>query len=130
MWSQTPGMYTRYGDVTELVSSVDDRFVVYGAGDEVRLQFDAAGLPPLAEGWKRTFVLGVDGWEKDQDANTITSRSVEPLPFHGMSQYPYPVGESHPDPGYAKEYNTRPGMLLIKPLVRRQPSLGSATELD
>ena len=32
-WNQTPGLYTRYGDVRELVSDVDDRFVIMGAGD-------------------------------------------------------------------------------------------------
>ena len=120
-WDQTPGMYTRYGDITELVSSVDDRFVIYGAGDEVRLRFDPARLPGLPEGWRRTFVLGVDGWEKDQDPNTITSRSVEPLPFHGMSFYPYPAGERYPDDAahreYIEEFLTRPALRLIRPLV-------------
>ncbi len=118
MWNQTPGMYTRYGDVTGLLAAADDRFVVYGAGDEVRLRFDSTALPPLENGWMRTFVLGVDGWEKDQDPNTITSQSVEPLPFHGMSRYPYPADESHPDPEYTAEYNTRPARQLLKPLAR------------
>jgi hypothetical protein len=125
MWNQTPGLYTRYGDVTELVAAVDDRFVIYGAGDEVRLQFDARSLPALAPGWKRTFVLGVDGWEKDQDANTMTSHSVEPLPFHGMSTYPYPEGEQYPNSEthreYLEKYNLRPGLRLMRPLTGLAP---------
>ena len=120
MWSQTPGNYTRYGDITELVSSIDDRFVIYGAGDEVRLQFNARALPKVRNGWKRTFVLCVDGWEKDQDPNTFTSRSVEPLPFHGMSVYPYGEDESHPHPEYIEKYNTRPGLRLIRPLAAKR----------
>ncbi len=120
-WSQTPGMYTRYGEVTELLTSVDDRFVIMGAGDEIRLRFDATQLPPLPEGWKRTFILGVDGWEKDQDPNTITSTSVEPLPFHAMSTYPYPETESYPDTPlhreYIEKYLTRPALRLIRPLA-------------
>lgn len=122
-WTQTPGLYTRYGDVTELLADVDDRFVVIGPGDEVRLRFNARALPPLPAGSKRTYVLGVDGWEKDQDPNTITSRTVEPLPFHAMSQYPYPAGETYPDAErrrrYIEEYQTRPALRLIRPLARR-----------
>ena len=35
-WNPTPGNYTRYGDVGELLSEVDDRYVVMGSGDEIR----------------------------------------------------------------------------------------------
>ena len=130
-WSQTPGTYTRYGEVTELLTTVDDRYVIMGSGDEIRLRFDAAELPPLPEGWKRTFILGVDGWEKDQDPNTITSTSVAPLPFHGMSRYPYPETESYPDSPrhreYIEEYLTRPALRLIRPLAPpARPAPGSA----
>ena len=65
-----PGLYTRYGSVHELVRAVDDKFVVMGSGDEIRLGFDARGLPALAAGWRRDFLLLVDGWSKDADANT------------------------------------------------------------
>ena len=57
--------------------------VIMGSGDEVRLRFRAAGLPALPAGWKRDFLLLVDGWAKDADANTAFSQSVQPLPFHG-----------------------------------------------
>ena len=120
MWNPTPGLYTRYGDVRPLLEEVDDRMVVMGSGDEVRLLFDAKALPPLAPGWRRDFLLKVDGWAKDGDANTAFSQTVEPLPFHGMSQYPYPEGESFPDDGlhrlYREHYNTRPALRLLRPL--------------
>ena len=48
MWNPTPGLYTRYGDVRRLLSGADDRLVVMGSGDELRLRFDAAAVPPLA----------------------------------------------------------------------------------
>ena len=71
-------------------------------------------------GWKRDYLLKVDGWAKDRDPNTAFSGSVEPLPFHGMSVYPYPAGESFPkDAGHEKwrkEYNTRPALRLVRPL--------------
>ncbi len=125
-WNQTPGLYTRYGEVTELLRSVDDRFVIMGSGDEIQLEFDAAQLPPLPTGWERTFVLSVDGWEKDQDPNTITSTRVGPLPFHGMSRYPYPSGERYPETPrhreYLEKYVTRPALRLIRPLVAAPPA--------
>ncbi len=123
IFNQTPGYYTRYGEVTELLDEVDDRFVILAAGDEIRLRFNAAALPPLAKGWKRDFILGVEGWEKDQDPNTAYSESVEPLPFHGMSGYPYPASESYPDDAfhraYRQRYNTRPARRLVPPLAAR-----------
>jgi tetratricopeptide (TPR) repeat protein len=120
MWNPTPGLYTRYGDVRPLLEDVDDRMVVMGSGDEVRLLFDARSLPALPSGWRRDFLLKVDGWAKDADANTAFSQSVEPLPFHGMSRYPYPEGESFPGGAvhrlYREHYNTRPALRLIRPL--------------
>jgi tetratricopeptide (TPR) repeat protein len=124
MWNPTPGLYTRYGDVRPLLEEVDDRLLVMGSGDEVRLLFDAAALPPLPDGWRRDFLLLVDGWAKDGDANTAFSQTVEPLPFHGMSQYPYPEGESFPDDEqhrlYRERYNTRPALRLLRPLPERR----------
>lgn len=124
MWNQTPGFYTRYGDVRELVLAPDDRFVIMGSGDELRLRFPAGAVPPLPAGWRRDFLLLVDGWAKDGDANTAYSQSVEPLPFHGMSRYPYPAAEQFPtDPvhrEYRETYNTRPAIRFHPPLVTRR----------
>ncbi|MFG0317044.1 MAG: FG-GAP-like repeat-containing protein, partial [Planctomycetota bacterium JB042] len=36
-WNQHRGMLTRFGDVLPLLDAIDDRFVVFSAGDEVRL---------------------------------------------------------------------------------------------
>jgi tetratricopeptide (TPR) repeat protein len=120
-WNPTPGMYTRYGDVRELLKAVDDRFAILGSGDEVRLKFSAGSLPKLRLGWRRSFLLKVDGWAKDRDANTAYSQNVEPLPFHAMSAYPYSGRESYPrdavHDSYRRDYNTRPALRLIRPLV-------------
>ena len=120
MWNPTPGNYTRYGAVTDLMQDADDRMVVMGSGDEVSLRFNANGLPSLPAGWKRDFLLLVDGWAKDADANTAFSQTVTPLPFHGMSSYPYPAGEKYPEDAlhreYVRQYNTRPALRLIRPL--------------
>lgn len=121
MWNPTRGFYTRYGDVRELVTDADDRPVVMGSGDELTLQYPADGLPNLPAGWSRDFLLLVDGWAKDADANTAFGQSVEPLPFHGMSGYPYPATEHFPDDpvhrAYRRKYLTRPALRLIRPLT-------------
>lgn len=122
LWNPTPGLYTRYGDVRQLLSHIDDRLAVMGAGDEVALEFDAASLPPLAPGHVREYLLHVDGWAKDRDANTAFSQTVQPLPFHGMTGYPYGPAERHPHPAYEKEFNTRPALTLIRPLIQRTVS--------
>jgi hypothetical protein len=46
---------------------------------------------------KRTYVLDTFGWCKDMDAYTAFPDTVEPLPFKGMSNYPYKPEESFPD---------------------------------
>ncbi|HEX4604511.1 MAG TPA: FG-GAP-like repeat-containing protein [Candidatus Angelobacter sp.] len=124
MWNPTPGLYTRYGDVRTLLHRVDDEMVIMGSGDELILDFDLRRLPPLASGWKRDYLLSVDGWAKDSDPNTAYSNSVTPLPFHAMSSYPYPSQEHYPaDPAhqhYLKQYNTRPAFPDLESL-RDQP---------
>ncbi|MEO8594887.1 MAG: hypothetical protein ABI759_16325, partial [Candidatus Solibacter sp.] len=120
MWNPTPGRYTRYGAVDSLLRAVDDRLTIMGSGDEVTLRFSAEKLPALPDGWKRDFLLLVDGWAKDADANTAYSQSVLPLPFHGMTSYPYPAGERYPADEahaiYQRDYNTRPALRLLRRL--------------
>lgn len=121
MWNPTPGLYTRYGDVRPLLLEPDDRMVIMGSGDETALRYDARSLPSLPAGWRRDFLLLVDGWAKDADANTAFSQSVLPLPFHAMSSYPYPPAQRYPQDAahqeYQKTYNTRPALRLIRPLT-------------
>jgi len=110
-WRDLIGSYTRYGDVQPLLTEADDMYVIMNAGDEVRISFDEAELPTLPRGWTRDFVIYTVGWVKDGDLNTATGKTVGPLPFHGMTRYPYGDDESYPaDPShdrYLAEYNTR-----------------------
>jgi tetratricopeptide (TPR) repeat protein len=121
MWNPTPGLYTRYGDVGPLLDAVDDRLVIMGSGDELRLLFPARNLPALKSDRKRDFLLLVDGWAKDGDYNTAFSQSVEPLPFHAMASYPYPAAQRFPDDAahreYREQYNTRPALRLLRSLI-------------
>lgn len=116
-WDQHTGMLTRYGDVLPLLLDIDDRFVIFAAGDAIDLRFPADGIAPVAAGMARTFLLFVDGWAKDGDPNTYHAGRVDPLPFHGMSGYPYRSDERYPSDAeharYRKEWNTRPGRRLL-----------------
>ncbi|HEY7212304.1 MAG TPA: FG-GAP-like repeat-containing protein [Bryobacteraceae bacterium] len=120
-WNPTGGNYTRYGDVRSLVTGIDDRMVIMGSGDELMLEYPASNLPALSPGWSRDFLLLVDGWAKDSDANTAFSETVTPLPFHKMSAYPYPKNESYPHDAehqqYIHDYLTRPALRLIRPFA-------------
>jgi len=115
-WGRLIGGYTRYGDVRDLLLTVDDRYVIMGPGEQISLRFDAAEFPALKEGWTRDFLFYADGFGKDMDINSAYSTTVEPLPFHAMSGYPYPNTESYPSDSehieYILEYNTRPVLAI------------------
>ncbi len=119
-WNQHAGMLTRLGDVRPLLGEIDDEFVILSSGDAIDLRFDASGVAPLDPGRARTYLLLLDGWAKDADPNTQFSQTVEPLPFHGMSGYPYGPEEHYPADAdharYLREWNTRPGARLIEDL--------------
>ncbi len=110
-WRDLNGNYTKYGDVTELLQNADDMYIIANAGDETTITFDATTLPKIQEGWKRDYLIYSVGWVKDGDINTALGQTVEPLPFHGMSTYPYGNSEHYPDTenhrAYQKEYNLR-----------------------
>jgi hypothetical protein len=105
------GAYTRYGDVLPLLKTADDKYVVFGSGEEVVLDFDPAGLPPLPSGWTRDYLFYANGFVKDMDFYAADAFTVDPLPFHRMGVYPQPPQKQYPiDRGsldYLLEYNTR-----------------------
>ena len=109
-YARQAGEYTRYGDVTPLLTSFDDKLVVFGSGEEVQLEFDPAKLPPLPEGWTRDYFFMANGYEKDMDFYAAEGSTVEPLPFRKMGTYPYP-GKTFPSDrehlDYMLQYNTR-----------------------
>ena len=105
------GAYTRYGDVTPLLKSVDDEYVIFGTGEDMDLEFSGTSLPPLPNGWKRDFFFYANGFVKDMDFYEASPFLVGALPFHGMSTYPYATGEEYPTDdahtSYQLEWNTR-----------------------
>lgn len=99
------GNFTRLGEVGELLTQRDDKYAIMNYGDKLELAF--AALPAPLSGTKRGFILKADLYYKDfKDYNY-----VEPLPFHAMTDYPYPTTESYPTDDdhnqYRLQYNTR-----------------------
>ena len=120
-WNPFFGHYTRYGEVDRLLREADNRLVVLGTGDELTVTFSGQALPPVKPGWKRDFFLYVRGYAKDGEPNTAYYRTVEPLPFFEMVNYPYIPDQRYPQTPeqqrYLREYETRPAHLLIPPLA-------------
>jgi tetratricopeptide (TPR) repeat protein len=98
------GNYTRVGDVTSLVSGIDDRFAIFGSGEEIAAEFDSTRLPSLQPRWKRDYFFYANGFVKDMDWWDGSPFTVAQLPFHGMTTYPYPKNETYPDDAQSLDY--------------------------
>ncbi len=111
-YTRQTGYYTRYGDVKELVAATDNKYVIFGSGDEVAVNFDPSRLPPVPEHWTRDYFFYADGFAKDMDFYAAYGDTVSPLPFHTLVPYPYPGGIGYPldaeHLNYILNYNTRP----------------------
>ncbi len=110
-YTRPKGTYTRYGDVLPLLTATDDKLVVFGSGDVVRLEFNPADLPAPPKGWVRDYFFAANGYEKDMDFYAAEGNYVAPLPFLSMGEYPYTPKKSFPlddeHVNYLLEYNTR-----------------------
>jgi hypothetical protein len=103
------GGFTKYGDVTALLQSADDEFVIGREGDYVSMQFPA-NLPPVPQGWVRDYFVVSNCWFKEPGL-PYTPYTVDPLPFQAMTSFPYPSNETYPYDAehlaYLGTYNTR-----------------------
>ena len=110
-WKLMAGDYTRFGEVGELLQAADDCFAIMGHGEEITLRFAADAFGPVPGSCRRTFILKTDSFCKDMDLYTAFPDAIGPLPFHGMSGYPYGLDESYPDNEstrrYRQQFNTR-----------------------
>jgi hypothetical protein len=88
-WDAPAGARTAYGDVRELLASVDGAMVTIGDGDEIALSFDVSTLPPVAAGYRRHYFLHSTGWDRDGDANVTHGQTLLPLPWMGMNDNPF-----------------------------------------
>ena len=103
-FSRPRGLYTRFGAVTPLLKSADDRFVIFGSGEDIDAEFSAEFLPPVRQGYKRDFFFYANGFVKDMDFYEASPFTVSQMPFHAMGAYPYPARENYPQDPSATEY--------------------------
>ena len=93
------------------MKGVDDRFAIFGTGEEIAAEFDSTTLPALPAHWKRDYFFYANGFVKDMDWWDGSPFTVAQLPFHEMSTYPYPPNEAYPDDadsiGYQLNWNDR-----------------------
>ncbi len=99
------GNFTGLGEVKELLTQRDDKYVIMNYADKLELLFPA--LPAPEAGMARGFILKADNYYKEFKEY----KYLEPLPFHGMSDYPPPAPEAYPmdldHNQYRQDYNTR-----------------------
>jgi len=121
-YARAAGNYTRYGVVSDLLRTSDDRFAVFGSGEGLKLDFDPKALPVVPRGWVRDYFFYADGFEKDLDFYAADAFTVEPLPRHSPLPYPYPEGQAYPGDAehlkYQLEYNTRARSDRMPPSLR------------
>ncbi|MBW7953697.1 hypothetical protein H3C67_02835 [Candidatus Dojkabacteria bacterium] len=101
------GWFTKYGDVAQLLSSTNDQFVIMHQGDVIDMEFE---YNPVEDGKERSFIFY--NWIIYKHAKSGSyGQTVEPLPFKGMSKYPYTSPETYPftpvNVSYLREWNTR-----------------------
>jgi hypothetical protein len=112
IWRDLEGYVTRYGDVASCSRRSTIAWRSPTQGMKCVLRFRAPDGPPA--GWKRDYIMIGDGWIKDGDFNSVYSKTVLPLPYHGMKNYDAPPGKLEDDPAYRRHpedwLNFTPGM--------------------
>ena len=107
--SNSSGAFTKYGDVTSLLQSADNQFVIGREGDMVSVQFPT-NLPPVPQGWVRDYFIVASCWFKGEGLPYVPF-TVDPLPFQAMTSFPYPANETYPynalNMAYLQTYDTR-----------------------
>jgi Flp pilus assembly protein TadD len=125
------GAYTHYGDVTPLLQRIDDEYVIFGTGEDMDLEFAAAAQPVLPAHWVRDYFFYANGFVKDMDFYEASPFTVDAMPFHAMSGYPYPNKEHYPDDAkhiaYQLEWNDRfePGIAAHRYQFHYLPTLSA-----
>lgn len=101
------GKATKYGDVTSLLSDVDNKFAVVVQGDEISMKYHVPNQP---DGTQRDFVYTT--WDYHKPYSYALGDEIGPLPFNEMTSYPYNTEvEDYPltpeNQAYIDTYNTR-----------------------
>jgi hypothetical protein len=117
------GNFTKYGDVSPLLETTNDQFVVMRYGDAMDVEFPYVAP---AEGMERSFILYNDVLYKHATNDKIgdLGKTVSPLPYQGMTSYTkdtvYPVTPLNTE--YLNNWNTR--------TYEGKPSTSGSTIID
>ncbi len=104
------GDFTKYGDVAPLLDEADEMYAVFRHGDELEMQF--TDIAPKEGMDRKVFLLADVMYTIRYSVRGFVSDTIEQLPFHGMSEYPYDTSvEDYPYTperlDYIEEWNTR-----------------------
>lgn len=107
LYADQIGFFTKYGEVSQLLQDTDNQYVITHFGDQIDLEFE---YEPVPDGQERSFMFyNYVNYKHSKEG--IIGRTVEPLPFKGMSVYPYSAPESYPmtpeNVNYLNTWNTR-----------------------
>ena len=112
------GKLTRYGDVAPLSQADDDQLCLVGPGDEVRLEFDASGLPPSAAGLDAQLCAPrLSAIARTPTRSRPRATPSGPLPWRGMPAFPFAARSSGPA--------IRPTNRTCAPIRRGRPEEGT-----
>jgi len=107
------GNFTKYGDVTPLLTQIDDKYAIMRYGDELSLSFDEVAQ---ANNKHRQYFLYAFDWYVTMTAidtnRTFIRDTVDLLPFINMTMFPYNTSvENYPYDSehnqYINDWNTR-----------------------
>ncbi len=103
------GNFTKYGNVSPLLESTNDQFVIMHYGDQMDIEFPYVAP---ADGMERSFVLNNVAYYKHASNESIglLGKTVTPLPYQGMTDYTvetngYPMTPENT--AYLSTWNTR-----------------------
>ena len=108
MFKNQFGNFTKYGEVSPLLQSTNDQFVVMRYGDQMDIEFPYVAP---AEGQERSFILNNEAMYKHATNDKVgdLGQTVSPLPYQGMEKYSvdtaYPMTQENQT--YLNEWNTR-----------------------
>lgn len=110
-WGQVAGGHTPYGDVRAALADADGGMVTLDAGDELALEVDVSGLPPVLPDMRRDWLLSTVGWDKDTNMHTAGNESVGPMPYLGMPGHAHRADA--PSPGQSSPRPRPPAALMV-----------------
>ena len=103
-YTRPAGSYTRFGDVLPLLTSLDDKLVVFGSGDEVQLWISIPrNFPRYRKAGCAIIFSTPTAMRKTWTSTPTTSPNhVDPIPFSTMNMKIIPRTIFNPSPSMTR----------------------------